>query len=76
MGLFSKRPALSRAAAYPNSEYKPVIRQSICTGEKTACMKHIATGRLTEIMLIKTDADLDAFCRDYGVDRRYIETVY
>lgn len=45
----------------------PVIRASICTGERTAGFKDEATGRFTEVMLIRTDADFQEFLRAYGV---------
>lgn len=43
----------------------PVIRSSICTGERTAGFKDEKTGRFTEVMLIRTDADLQQFLQDY-----------
>ena len=45
----------------------PVIRASICTGERTAGFRDEATGRFTEVMLIRTDADFQEFLRTYGV---------
>ncbi len=44
----------------------PVIRASICTGEKVAGWRDGDTGRFTEVMLIRTDADLRRFLTDYG----------
>ena len=76
MGLFSKKRVSVGAGAYPPVEYKPVIRQSICTGEKTACMKNLKTGKLTELMLVKSEADIEEFCAVYGVNKADIETVY
>ncbi len=45
----------------------PVIRASICTGEKVAGFKDEDTGHFTEMMCIKSDADLKAFMDAYGV---------
>lgn len=59
---------------YDPAEQKPVIRCSICTGEQTACLKNLHNGRLTEIMLIRDSADLEAFQAACGV--REIERVY
>ena len=56
------------------AEQKPVIRCSICTGEQTACLKNLRNGRLTEIMLIRDVADLEAFQAACGVSE--IERVY
>ena len=44
-----------------------MIRASICTGERTAGFRDEATGRFTEVMLIRTDADFQEFLRTYGV---------
>ena len=76
MGLFKKsRP--SNVPAYSLQEYEPVIRSSICTGEKVACMKHRETGKLHEIALIRSAEDLSAFCWDYGIDDpASLKTVY
>ena len=60
---------------YDAENKKPVIRSSICTGEKVACFKDLRTGALEEIMLIRNDADLEEFRKRYGIDGD-IETVY
>ncbi len=44
-----------------------VIRASICTGEKAAGFRDLRTGRFTEIMLLRTPGDLEAFRRLYGI---------
>ena len=64
------------APQFPPEDYEPVIRCSICTGEKVACMRHRASGRLQEIMLIRTPGDLDEFCRRYGLEKEKIRSVY
>ena len=56
------------------AEQKPVIRCSICTGEQTACLKDLRSGKLTEIMVIRDPADLEAFQAACGVSE--IERVY
>lgn len=55
------------AQPYDRTGKVPVLRASICTGEKTAGFKDPATGRLEEQTLIATDADLQAFLRKYGL---------
>ena len=62
--------------AYPPEDYEPVIRSSICTGEKVACMRNRQTGRMQEIMLIRTQEDLDSFCQRYQLSPDQIRTVY
>ena len=54
--------------SYDRENQIPVIRSSICTGEKTAGFKDRRTGHFTEVMLIRTDADLEQFRKEYGVD--------
>ena len=61
---------------FPPEQFEPVVRASICTGEKTACMRDRATGKLHEIMLVRTDADMDLFCRMCSADRDSVRTVY
>ena len=46
----------------------PVIRSSICTGEQTAGFRDTASGKFEEVMLLRSDADLQEFLRLYGVD--------
>ena len=79
MNLFHKKtpPAVpSILGEFPTGQFEPVIRASICTGEKTACMRDLGSGKLHEIMLVRTDEDLDTFCRMCGADREAIKTVY
>ena len=54
---------------------KPVIRASICTGEKSAGFIELSTGRFREVMLIRSDADLSRFRKQYGIEGK-IDTVY
>ena len=62
--------------AYDKNIQKPMIRSSICTGEKVAGFQDMRTGKFTEIMLIRTPADLDEFRRLYGIGAREISTQY
>ena len=41
---------------------------SIRNGEQVAGFKDIHTGKIEEVMLIKNQADLDAFKKMYGID--------
>ena len=60
---------------YDAERYSPAIRSSICTGEKAAGFVDRETGRFREVMLVRTEKDLTAFCRQYGVEEP-IETIY
>ena len=73
MRLFGKMP--EPRDAYDPSVLVPVIRSSICTGEKTAGFREIATGRFHEVMLIRSPADLEAFREQYHIQGD-IETIY
>lgn len=51
----------------------PVIRASICTGEKVAGFKDEKTGKFEDLMLIKKDTDLKEFLRLYQVNEDEIK---
>ena len=77
MSIFSRRREQSDPlAAFPPDRFEPVVRSSICTGERVACMRDRESGRLHEIELVRTDEELAAFCRRCGADVRSIRTVY
>lgn len=73
MRLFGKKPR--PRGTYDHTALKPVIRSSICTGEKTAGFQEIASGKFHDEMLIRTPADLDAFREKYGIEGE-LETIY
>ena len=54
----------------------PVIRASICTGEKVAGFQDPQTGLVEEVMLLKDPADLEAFKSEYGIGDQPIKTIY
>ena len=56
MGLFKKKTVIK---TYDKENKKPVIKASICNGEQVAGFKDIHTGKIEEVMLIKSQADLD-----------------
>ncbi len=68
-----KRP---RPLAYDPARQQPVIRASICTGEQTACLRDRETGRLEEIMLLRTPEERRNFCRACGVREDEVEIIY
>ena len=65
MGLFKKKIVTQ---SYDTENKKPVIKASICNGEQVAGFKDIHTGKIEEVMLIKSPADLDTFMKMYGID--------
>ena len=74
--MFGWKRKEPEAPRFPAEDYEPVIRSSICTGEKVACMRDRHTGRLQEVMLIRSPEDLETFCRRYQADPETIKTVY
>ncbi len=76
MRLFKKKSAPAPVNPFPADQYEPVLRSSICTGERTACMRNRETGKIHEIMVIRSPKDLSDFGREYGVDTDKIQTVY
>lgn len=52
---------------YNRESQMPVIRASICTGERVAGFKDIHTGRFIEIMVIRNDKDMEKFLNEYGI---------
>lgn len=72
MSLFKKK-AVQTKIYDSNNEY-PVVRSSICTGEKVAGFKNIETGKFRDVMLIRNDKELEEFKDMYGIDE--IKTEY
>ncbi len=66
--MFGWKKKAAEPPAFPPEDYEPVIRSSICTGEKVAGFREKETGRFREVALIRTPADLEAFKRKYGID--------
>ena len=64
MGLFKKKTIVK---TYDKDNKKPVIKASICNGEQVAGFKDIHTGKIEEVMLIKSPADLEKFKVIYGI---------
>ena len=64
MGLFKKKIVKK---TYEREHMKPVIRASICTGEEVAGFKDIRTGKIEEIMLIRSPEDLEKFKEIYEI---------
>ena len=65
MGVFKKKIV---TRSYDMENKKPVIKASICNGEQVAGIKDIHTGKIEEVMLIKSPADLEKFKAIYGIN--------
>lgn len=68
--MFGKKKV---TGSYDKESQRPVIRSSICTGEQIAGFKDIHTGRFTEVMVIRTEKDMEAFSNEYGVSEEEIK---
>ena len=64
--MFGKKKKLK--VQFDRETQKPVLRCSICTGEKVAGFKNIHTGKFEEVMLIRSDEELDVFKAMYELD--------
>ena len=51
----------------------PVLKCSICTGEKVACFRDKRTGHTEEIMYIRSQGDMQDFLSRYGLSEQEIK---
>lgn len=72
--MFFKRKASKRT--YDRENLRPVIRSSICTGEQVAGFRNIHTGKFSEVMLIRSNRDLDEFLELYDIAAEELTTQY
>ena len=73
MSFFNKKKDIPHISM---KESIPVLRCSICTGEQVLCAKDRQTGQLSELMLIRTPADLFEFCEANGISTEDVQKVY
>lgn len=59
--MFLKKKRTPMPIEFDRENLRPVIRSSICTGERVAGFKDLRTGRFSEVMLVRSQADLDEF---------------
>lgn len=62
--MFQKK---TKKETYDKEHQKPIIKSSICTGEKVAGFKDLQTGKFTEVMLIRDRKDMDIFLEKYDI---------
>lgn len=53
---------------YDRASWTPAVRRSICTGEREGGLRNLHTGQFRSECCIRTQKDLEAFQRKYGVD--------
>lgn len=63
--MFGKRQI--QRADYDRENWKPILKCSICNGERVAGFKNIHTGEFREEGFIRNDSELEDFKRKYGI---------
>ncbi len=66
--MFGKKKPAPPEIEFNKETQRAVIKCSICNGEQVAGFKDIQTGHFTEVMLIKSEKDLEVFKRVYGAE--------
>ena len=61
-----------KKCSYDRENLRPVIRSSICTGERVAGFKNVHTGKFTEVMLLRNDRDLAEFLHIYDLSEENV----
>jgi len=69
MKLFSKR----ERSTFNVQQFKPAIRSSICTGEKVAGFLDRQNGHFSEVMLIRSEKDIESFRKQFGISGEIVE---
>lgn len=65
--MFKKKSQIQKIS-YDKENQIPVMKCSICNGERVVGFKDIHTGKFEEVMFVRTDSDLEEFRQKYGVD--------
>ena len=65
--LFRKKK--EETIEYDPHQQEPAIRCSICTGEQTAGLRDLDSGKFHEIMLVHDEADLTRFQKMVGTEK-------
>ena len=74
--MFGRKKRKASVVKFDRTHQRAILRCSICTGERVAGFKDIDTGRFTDVMLIRTDADLEEFMRTYQLTGAEIAREY
>ena len=72
--MFFKRKI--KKCSYDRESLRPVIRSSICTGERVAGFRNVHTGIFGDVMLIRGERDLEEFLQMYGISAEEVSTEY
>ncbi|MCD8379034.1 MAG: aspartate dehydrogenase [Lachnospiraceae bacterium] len=74
--MFGRKSKPVPTKTFDRETKKPVIKCSICNGEQTAGFLEVRTGQFEEIMLIRSQQDLQKFIGLYQLDPAEITKIY
>ncbi len=74
--MFGRKKQEPKRQSYDTQRLRPVIKSSICTGERVAGFVEKESGKFEDIMLIRGDQDLQAFCQIYGLKEEEIGKIW
>lgn len=74
--LWKKSKKINPISDFDKTGKRPVIKSSICTGERVAGFKDEKTGHVEELMLIRDEKDLERFMQTYDVLQNDIEKIW
>lgn len=66
--FWNKRKEQVRQVDYDRENWRPVLKCSICNGERVAGFKNIHTGEFKEECFIRDDRELEEFKQKYGIE--------
>lgn len=67
--MFGKKKSVLPEIEFNSDTQRAIVKCSICNGEQVAGFKDKQTGHFTEVMLIKSEKDLEVFKKAYGVEK-------
>jgi len=65
--MFFKKKQQVQTVDYDRENWKPVLKCSICNGERVAGFKNLHTGEFREECFIRDDRELKEFKQKYGI---------
>ena len=74
MKLFDKKKR--EYPKFPEGDYEPVLRCSICNGEQILCARDRVSGELHELILVRSPGDIDEFCKANSILPESIKKEY
>lgn len=60
--------------SYDDKNMIPVLHSSICTGEKVAGFIDKRTGKFKDIMLVRSEKDLNCFLKEYNIAKKDLKS--